>query len=227
MSRLITFTIVGIAPLLMDQMPPETLAGLITGVRKPIPKDTPLDKMAAAKIYRDPVTGRIGLPAGHLFASLKNAGRMIPYKAKKMISTADSTLLPSFFSVHSPFLLFNNIDRENEAASWEVDVKRGVGSTDVAVGIVRPRFDNWQFTVQVQLDEKLVSEDTLKNLVLNAGSCQGLGSFRPNCGGNYGRFTIKEGSWMSEEVIDIEPLKFAEQAKAAAEKYEEQFAKAA
>lgn len=186
----------GISPLMMDRMSAATLQGLLDGVRPQIAKDRPVDVVAAEKIYRDP-NGRIALPAEMLFAALVGAGRNVKV-GKKGISTATTTSLPDFMSIEESHLPLTNIPANangEEKNFWTADLRKGMGyngKTPTAVAIVRPKFPNWEFAVTVKLDEKKVGEDTLKALFASAGSTQGLGSFRPNKKGMFGRFTVAE-----------------------------------
>lgn len=187
---------VGISPLMMDRMSPETLAGLGTGVRPQEQKDRPALEKAAEKIYRDP-NGRIALPAEMLFAALVGAGRNVK-NGRKAISTATTTTLPDLLSIHDAYLPLSNIPANVNGAEkdyWAVDMRKGTGNNGpkpVAVAVIRPKFQNWEFEVTVTVDEKKAGEDTYKALFTNAGSTQGLGSFRPNKKGMFGRFMVAE-----------------------------------
>lgn len=187
---------IGISKLLMDRMSEATLDSLITGVRLQVAKDRPLDVVAQEKIYRDP-SGRIALPAEMLFACLVGAGRNVKIGTKG-ISTATTTTLPDLMSIQDEYLPLTNIPANangSEKNYWSVDKRKGMGyqgKTPTAVGIVRPKFPEWQFTVTVQYDESKVNEGTIEKLFNNAGSTQGLGSFRPNKKGMFGRFRIAE-----------------------------------
>lgn len=185
----------GISPLMMDPMSVATLESLATGVRIQVPKDRPKEVVAAEKIYRDE-NGRIALPAEMLFAALVGAGRNVKI-GKKGISTAATTMLPDFLSIMDSFLPLTNIpekvEAEEEKKFWTPDLRKGVGyngKTPTAVAIIRPKFQNWTFEVTVRLDEKKVGKDTLETLFANAGSTQGLASFRPGKKGMFGRFEV-------------------------------------
>ena len=186
----------GISPLLMDQMSEATLDSLITGVRLQVAKDRPMNDVAKEKIYRDP-SGRIALPAEMLFASLVGAGRNVKL-GKSNVSTAGTTRLPDFLSIKESHLPLINIPASVNGAEkdfWLVDKRKGMGyngKTPTAVGIVRPKFPAWEFEVTVKYDESKAGEDTIKALFANAGSTQGLGSFRPNKKGMFGRFEVAE-----------------------------------
>lgn len=186
----------GISPLMMDRMSEEQLKAIITKVPLQIARDRPFDEMAEEKIYRDP-KGRIALPAEMLFAALVGAGRNIKM-GKKGISTATTTSLPDFMSIEESHLPLTNIPANangEEKNFWTIDVRKGMaynGPKPTACGVVRPKFPSWEFEVTVKFDEKKVNEETITALFTNAGSTQGLGSFRPNKKGMFGRFMVAE-----------------------------------
>lgn len=186
----------GISPLMMDQMSKATLESLATGVRLQVAKDRPAEDVAKEKIYRDP-NGRIALPAEMLFAALVGAGRNVKI-GKKGVSTATTTQLPDFLSIAESHLPLTNIPANANGAEkdfWAADMRKGMGyngKTPTAVAIIRPKFPNWEFEVTVNLDDKKAGQDTVMALFQNAGSTQGLGSFRPNKKGMFGRFEVAE-----------------------------------
>lgn len=192
----------GISPLLMDQMSEATLDGLANpGMRPQVDKNRTFDLVAGEKIYRDP-NGRIALPAEMLFSCLVGAGRNVKL-GKKSVSTLGSTMLPDLLSIQDSHLPLTNIPEGINGAEkeyWSVDKRRGVGyngKTPTAVAIIRPKFVNWEFSVTVVHDAK-VNAEFVKGLFENAGSTQGLGSFRPNKKGMFGRFTVVEVEEMKQ-----------------------------
>lgn len=188
----ITIQCQGLSSILMNPMTDETLNSLITGIRKPIVKDRPMEDVASERIYRDE-QGRMGIPTINLISALKSAGRAIK-NGKKAISTATTTTMFSFLEFTDEFIPFDNLDEKGEI-TWKVDKRRGVmknGASQVAVGIIRPKFDKWGFTVKVKLNEKLLREETLKALFVEAGTNAGLCDFRPSKNGPFGRFEVVE-----------------------------------
>lgn len=156
----------------------------------PKQKDRPAKVDAAEKIYReDGEESRIGLPSEMLFASLVNAGRKVK-AGKTQISTAKTTTLPDIMSINDSFLPLINIAPEREEEFWRVDKRRGRLQDGTAICVVRPRFDAWEFEVTVEFDRKKVNEGVIRQLFDAAGSGQGLGAFRPNCKGPFGRFEV-------------------------------------
>lgn len=184
----------GVSPILMDPMTDAVLEGLRTGVRPNVSRDRPAVDVAREKIYRENgEKSSIGLPAEMLFASLVAAGRNVK-NGTKQVSTAKTTTLPHFFSIQDYFLPFSNIKKGKENKSWKVDKRRGRLNDGTAVCVVRPRFDKWEFVVTIEYDEAKADESIIKNLFANAGSAQGLGAFRPNCKGPFGRFKVVKWS---------------------------------
>lgn len=195
----------GVSPMLMNPMTEETLDSLITGVRPQLNKDRPFADVARDRIYLDDY-GHVGIPIENLTAALREAGRNVK-NGKKAISTATSTTLYSFCEFPGEFVPFEGQNGElpkmlakrdpvpeNELV-WKVDKRRGVmknGANSVAVGILRPKFYNWRFSVEVVLNEKIVTQDTLRKLFDEAGTNCGLGDFRPQKRGPFGRFKVTD-----------------------------------
>ena len=54
----------------------------------------------------------------------------------------------------------------------------------------RPVFHDWSIDVQIAYDTSLISEHQLINLLNRAGYSQGVGSYRPSCSGQFGKFKV-------------------------------------
>lgn len=189
---------VGISPILMNPMTEETLDELYGGAaaRKPKTGQVPQKQVAEAKIIKDG-DDRVGLPVEYLFSCLVGAGRFVKYDAKKNISNASSTLIPSFMSIEELFLPFDNQD-----AKWFVDKRRGRLSNGTAVCILRPRFEDWSFDVTIEIDDQEISEEKVKELFRRAGTAVGLGDFRPACRGPFGRFKIERWEVLKQDMAE-------------------------
>jgi hypothetical protein len=171
-------------------MPEPVLDSLITGIRLPVIKDRIMKDVASERIYRDE-NGRMGVPTINLISAVRSAGRAVKI-GKKAVSTAGTTTMFSFLEFPDEFLPFDNLDEKGEIP-WEVDKRRGVmknGPSQVAVGIIRPKFKTWSFTVKVRFNEKIVREETVKAMFAEAGTNQGLCDFRPSKNGPFGRFEV-------------------------------------
>ena len=56
----------------------------------------------------------------------------------------------------------------------------------------RPMFPKWSLEFDIFYDENTFSSNVLKEILAYAGAFEGIGDFRPNKGGCYGRFEIVE-----------------------------------
>lgn len=195
-EALIEVVCVGKSPLLMDAMPPEVVEKtLVRKQRDAIDTESPLDVMAAKKLYRDS-DGTIGLPTECLFACLRGGGRKVKV-GKGSISTAKTTELPSILTIEETFIKLVIPGGGDPETSWKEDLRRGImqnGANRVAVGIVRPKFEKWGFTVNVTVDYtgmEGLTETHIQRLFEIAGNRIGLGSYRPSCNGPFGRFRVE------------------------------------
>lgn len=101
---------------------------------------------------------------------------------------------------HCPVELVNALglaERELPIRSdqpWAVD-SRMVRHPQTGIRSVchRPRFDAWQLDATVLVDRDLWSPAQVRELITDAGLRVGLGDFRPERGGPFGRFAV--GSW--------------------------------
>lgn len=179
--------------LLMNPMTDETLEGLRTGVHEPKRRDITSEEEAESKLYKD-ASGVIGIPVENLSACLCGAGRHVKNGTPpRQISTATTTTLYSLLSIREGFLPLS--DGNGGQAAWIVDKKRGqmkVKNEKIAVCLVRPRFNLWGISFTLEVDEKEVKPETVKQLVEIAGKKIGLCDFRPTCKGPFGRFEIAE-----------------------------------
>lgn len=197
----------GSRPVLMDRMPREVLVDvLLHGKRPPAKKDREPVDIAREKIYRADGSGSaIGIPMENLFAALKNAGRHVRYDARRAITGGNGSMLPSILQLEAPdpsspdFLPFAGLTKDGpDKEGWDVDVRQGrQGVQEVAVCVVRPMFRKWTFKVIAQIDLDQLSEETYKKLFSEAGVKSGLGSMRPQKGGNFGMFKVIDWNHLS------------------------------
>jgi hypothetical protein len=64
-------------------------------------------------------------------------------------------------------------------------VRVGAGQTDLRY---RPEFSRWRVNVIVEIDSDLLNEQDVINLINRAGFSVGIGEWRPEKGGEFGRF---------------------------------------
>lgn len=176
--------------MLQNPKTPELLEGLRTGVRKPPRKDLPVQTVAERKIIRDS-QGRVGVPDQYLWSCLVEAGRGVKAEGKRNISTSDNSLLGGFIEFEcgndEDFLPFTD-----QNAKWVPTMMGGKNPADgVATAIIRPLFRNWAIEFTLLVDEKEISPEAIRKLIVRAGKFVGLGDFRIACKGRFGGFTVE------------------------------------
>lgn len=181
-----------ISPLMTDRMPEEVLDGIATGAHVTLPKDTPPEKIAQRALYSDG-NGGFAIPIVNLFACLVEAGRRVKI-GRYAISTAESTELYSLVSITAMTLPLLRVTMDGTVLdgipTWVIDKRRGVGKKGDPIRIIRPKFAEWGFVVEVEFDEKQINEGTVRQLFDRAGAAVGLCSFRPQRRGPFGRFRV-------------------------------------
>jgi hypothetical protein len=181
----IAVTLKGFTPLLMNAVTPEELIKIRDKIKAPkgAPRPTPAEE-AEKKVYKD-VKGNAYIPDKLLWACLVAAGQHVRLDGKRQMSTAKSTVLPTFLTLLDKTMAL-------DTPGWETDVQQGRNPNGgELVVLCRPRFDVWRFRVHITIDTNEISEDKIRELFDIAGKRCGLGDFRPNRKGIYGQFLVE------------------------------------
>ncbi len=190
----------GATPLLMSSMSEQQLLDL--WFKNKAPKTATRRKPreeAESKLHRMP-DGRLHLPTRALYSCLVNAGQFIRLDGKRQISTADKTILPSMLSLLSQTIPLTMHDGETPA-TWEVDIMQGRNPNGgEAVCIIRPRLDEWQFAVSIEVDQSLMPLTMARELLDIAGRRIGLLDYNPRHRGTYGQFRVVQWQEVREKA---------------------------
>lgn len=192
----ITMTIEGVTPLLANRFHEEAQQKVEGGTAMSVNGDrgTPREQ-AEPKVYRDS-RGAPVVPGPNFFSCLIEAGKYHKV-GKKQVTTGRSSLVPAAISVleiESPLL-----DADGAAASWEVDSRPIVNPATKGRRLThRPRFDRWRVTFTLEVDAGMFDPKFIRTLVDDAGTRIGLGDFRPDRKGPFGKFKVVR--W---DVIDV------------------------
>jgi len=171
--------VTGISPLLQHRFPMEDSDQQSTAKNRKQNTDDvekALYKLADGTIYQ---------PCVHFISSLKKAGAkfQIPGQGKATYKN----LIGSGAVLISP----EAIPHKNQ--NYEIDVRPVVvPATKGRVVRKRPIFKTWSLRFNVEFDEDEISAPTIKELLEYAGSRVGIGDFRPEKGGPFGRFMVSE-----------------------------------
>ena len=178
--------LIGLTPLLMHS--PQAMKATAKGPAKS-KKEIPTPEIEAERAaYRD-ADGQLVMPAKNVYRSLAEAGTQLKNPDNKR-----ATLKKVFGAALMPPMVeaFPLIDPDTGEllSEYEIDIQRVVVQR-AAVMRARPRFDKWALRVEVVYDEEVIPEpETVATGLSIAGQKIGLGDFRPEKGGFYGRFTV-------------------------------------
>ena len=186
---LIAVKIAGLTPLLMNRFPDDdpnarprsSMVG---------DKGTPREQ-AEPKAYRLP-TGGLYLPGPNIYSGLIEAGKFHKL-GKRQVTTLKGSLIPSgifLLEPECPLILPDSI-KSALITDFEVDSRPVViPSTGGRIICHRPRLDDWGCCFTLQVEEREFDPKFVRTLVDDLGSKVGLGDFRPQRKGQFGRFMV-------------------------------------
>jgi hypothetical protein len=156
----ISIAIVGLTPLLCGR-PSDLVA------------ETP-EVQARAKLYLD-ATGQPVIPGINLLRCFQGAARRDGLAEAALTGLAISQ---QHLPIHAP-------------QGWVVDSRLVRGrSSGERIPCHRPRFDAWYLQAELLLADERIAADQAQRIIASAGLTIGLGDFRPERGGPFGRFRL-------------------------------------
>jgi hypothetical protein len=175
--KVIEVEVNGISPLLQHRYPLEDSGSQTTAKNRKQQADD-IEK----SLYRLP-DGTIYQPSIHLISTMKKAGAkyQIPGQGKLTYKN----LIGSGAVIISP----DAIPHRNQ--QYEIDVRPVVvPATRGRVARKRPVFKTWALKFTIEYDADEISAITIKEILEYAGNRVGIGDFRPEKGGPFGRFMV-------------------------------------
>lgn len=150
--------------------------------------DKQMKKATKAKEAKDPdadyeacfyrtETGEYGFPAIGVKAAMVSAARFVD--GMKM------TVLRGAFHIDAELLPIIGTPRRREDM-----VRVGMGTADIRY---RPEFPAWKMPVAIKFNSNVISAEQIANLINEAGFGVGIGEWRPERNGSYGRFHVGTG----------------------------------
>lgn len=179
----------GIVPILFNRFGEENEVKLSSGSRPAQSGDrgTPREQ-AEKKLYSD-TEGNLYLPSSMLFAAIVDAGKFHKIGRNK-VTTQKSSLVPAGLSIDEMITTFDNKE-------WEVDSRSVViPATGGRIMCHRPRLDKWNLSFTLDIDTTMFDPRFVRILIDDAGKKCGLGDYRPNRKGPFGKFVVV--SWTEE-----------------------------
>lgn len=176
----VSVTIEGLTPLLMNRFP-DTDTSAPKAAMRGGEKGTPREQ-AEPKTYRLP-DGELYIPGPNIYASIIEAGKFHKV-GKRQLTTMKTSFVPCGVSILEPECGLHTCD-------YEVDSRPVViPSTGGKVMCHRPRLDKWRTNFTLDIDTTEFEESLVRHLVDDAGKKLGLGDFRPQRKGPFGRFVV-------------------------------------
>jgi hypothetical protein len=186
--KLIEVVIEGITPLLMNRFHEEAQQKTEGGTSMAVNGDrgTPREQ-AAPKVYAD-AKGRPMIPGPNIFSCIVETGKYHKV-GKKQVTTGRSSLIPAGISVMEIEAPLSH--PKGETPAWEVDSRPIVNPATKGRRLShRPRFDEWRVGFTLDVDAGMFDPKFVRQLVDDAGTRVGLGDFRPDRKGPFGKFKV-------------------------------------
>jgi hypothetical protein len=133
-------------------------------------------------LYRNQKSGKCFMPSEHIRGSLINAGSFIKSKVGNAKKNMKNIVAGMFFVNPEEIIL---------PESWIIDKRSAVNKNIKArIICIRPKWESWKVNFELWVDNDTITSETVKNLVEIAGQYVGIGSFRPEHNGMFGRFNL-------------------------------------
>lgn len=140
-------------------------------------------EQAEAKLYLDE-KGKPVIPQPNLYRCIIDAGKF--FKAgKSKVTTIKSSIIPSCVDLDGLHFIIKS------KHGWTIDTRPvRIPATGGRILAHRPAFNDWELSFMVELDTDVMSEGLFRDIVDKAGKAIGLGDFRPDCKGPFGKFVV-------------------------------------
>ena len=140
-------------------------------------------KRAEFHAYRN-AKGKLFIPSEHIRTSLIEAGKLIKSKVGNGKRNMSNIVAAMFYVTPEEILLKDE---------FEID-KRSAVNNNIKGRIItiRPKWKNWQAEFELIIDNDTITENTIRELLTFSGSYIGIGSFRPQHKGQFGRYILTE-----------------------------------
>lgn len=187
----INIEITGNTAVLMNRFTDENEVQVTSGSRPSTvgERGSPRDQ-ATKTAYLDS-KGALYIPTQNLYACIINAGKFHKV-GKTKVTTVKSSLVPAGIIMLDGLALPLLSPKSNKPLkSFEVDSRRVViPATGGAVMRHRARVDDWRLRFSIEVDTEVFDVNFVRTLVDDAGKKIGLGDYRPERKGPFGKFKV-------------------------------------
>jgi hypothetical protein len=190
----IDITIAGVTPLLMNRFTEEAQMAATSNTSSSSAgreHGTPRAQ-AEKKIYLDQGKNVV-IPQPNLLRCIMEGGRFFKV-GKKQVTTQKSSLIPACVDI--PGVTLKLAYRE----PWDIDTRPvRIPSTGGRILCHRPIFHEWSVSFECDLDTTILNQKLFRDIVDAAGKRIGLGDFRPDTKGPFGKFVVTTWTEQKEE----------------------------
>lgn len=188
--KTLNITLKSSGPLLQESFPTQPAPRVIAG--SPDAAITPKE-MALASTQRLP-TGEFVVPTVAFIAAMRNAYDFLPENSP--LRRFNIRKLHIAVQIHGEAAVLLDLETGKPFVDFEVDSRfvrrRCRAGSMTPVMCHRARFDSWQMDLVLRYDETMIEPEDVLTLLRQAGMSVGIGSYRPERGGGFGRFEIME-----------------------------------
>lgn len=145
---------------------------------------------AEQKLYLG-MNGNPMIPQPNMFRCLIDAGKYFKL-GKSKVTTIKSSLIPACLEIEGVEIPIIHDE------PWEVDTRAvRIPATGGRILCYRPKFNDWSLYFTMRLDDEVMTCELLREILDAAGKRIGLGDFRPDCKGPFGKFVVTH--WEEKE----------------------------
>jgi hypothetical protein len=185
----------GTSPLLMHRWSERSEIDSSTNVRQTnVRHGTPREE-AEEVAYRTP-EGLLYMPSSAVVRCFREAASDFKQRGKRqsMKYAAGAAFIPA-----ADIILFNPTLTDYEVDSRPVVIP----ATKGRIMRHRPRLNAWRLVFYVEVDTDLIGIDTAHQIMTAGGALKGLGDYRPEKGGPFGRFAVETFvEWNGQDDVD-------------------------
>ncbi len=183
-SKRIVVELEGVTPLLCNRFTDAAQQKATSGntISTVGDRGTPKE-IAQSKLYLD-LDDDPCIPQPNIFRAILDAGKY--FKAgKSKVTTQKSSLIPSCVDIEGVSFKIGHKE------PWTIDTRPvRIPATGGRILAHRPCFHDWKLKFEIVLDTTVLGVKLMREIVDKCGRAIGLGDFRPDCKGPFGKFKV-------------------------------------
>jgi hypothetical protein len=187
MSVFVDIVLAGRTPLLMNKFSDLAQISATEGSRSSSAasdRGTPREQ-AEARLYLGRDTGKPVIPQPNIFRCIMEGGRYFKV-GKRQITTQKTSLIAACLDIEELEIPLTYKE------PWDIDIRPvRIPATGGRILCYRPAFFEWKLPFSCELDTDILNPKLFREIVDAAGKRIGLGDFRPDTKGPFGKFNVE------------------------------------